>query len=93
VVGQHRGALAANGQLDVLRAAQARAWMWSEVHDELGGRFRRAEAVRSQLAEIEEAVAAGALSPAAAARRLLDAFAPAQQPRDLGDLGRSPTVT
>jgi LAO/AO transport system kinase len=76
VVGEHGTALRAAGELDRLRAAQARAWLWSEVNDELGGRFRRHPAVRAQLGAVEAEVAAGSLSPAAAARRLLDAFSP-----------------
>jgi LAO/AO transport system kinase len=76
VVGEHGTALRAAGELDRLRAAQARAWLWSEVNDELGGRFRRHPAVRAQLRAVEAEVTAGSLSPAAAARRLLDAFSP-----------------
>jgi LAO/AO transport system kinase len=74
-VGEHAGALGASGERERLRARQARAWMWSEVHDELADRFRRHGAVRAGLAAAEDDVAAGRVSPAAAARRLLDAFA------------------
>jgi LAO/AO transport system kinase len=73
-VGEHRSALRADGQLDRLRARQAQAWMRSEVHDELAARFRDHAAVRAQLPTVEAEVAAGVLSPAAGARRLLDAF-------------------
>jgi LAO/AO transport system kinase len=71
---EHGAALAADGQRDRLRAAQARAWMWSEVNDELAARFRRDAGVRAELGSAEAAVVSGELSPAAAARRLLDAF-------------------
>ena len=73
-VGEHEKALRADGALDRLRAGQARAWMWSEVHDELADRLRRHEAVRAELPRIEAQVGAGTLSPAAAARLLLEAF-------------------
>jgi LAO/AO transport system kinase len=73
-IGEHGAALAADGQRDRLRAAQARAWMWSEVNDELAARFRRDDGVRAELGSAEAAVVSGDLSPAAAARRLLDAF-------------------
>jgi LAO/AO transport system kinase len=75
-VGEHRAAVTGAGDLARLRAAQATAWMWSELHDELAARFRHHPAVRAQLAGVEAEVAAGGLSPAAAARRLLDAFSP-----------------
>jgi LAO/AO transport system kinase len=67
-------AVGESGELDRLRARQARAWMWSEVHDELLSDFRAKEEVRRLIAATEAEVTSGALSPAAAARRLLDAF-------------------
>jgi LAO/AO transport system kinase len=73
-IGEHGAAVRAAGELDRRRARQATAWMWSEVHDELAARFRHHDTVRAQLATVEGAVAAGDLSPATAARRLLDAF-------------------
>ncbi len=71
---EFQSALSADGELDEQRARQALAWMWSEVKDELVGDFRRHDQVRSHLGAVEAEVAAGTLSPAAAARRLLDAF-------------------
>ncbi len=55
------------------RARQARAWMWSEVSETLLARLRRHRAVAASLADLEARVMAGTLTPAAAARRLLEA--------------------
>jgi LAO/AO transport system kinase len=49
------------------RAEQACDWMWAEISDTLMDRVRRAP----ELAALERDVAAGRISPAAAARRLL----------------------
>jgi LAO/AO transport system kinase len=73
-VGDFQAAVSADGELDALRARQALAWMWSEVHDDLLDDFKADAGVRGQLASVERAVADGTLAPAAAARRLLDAF-------------------
>ena len=65
--------LGADG-LDELRAQQSTAWMWSEVTDTLRQRLRDHPDVRRLAAELEQAVAAGEVAPAAAAQRMLDAF-------------------
>jgi LAO/AO transport system kinase len=57
-----------------LRADQARSWMWREVTDSVLDRLRRDPEVRRLLHRLEAEVAAGAIAPGAAARRLLDAF-------------------
>jgi GTPase len=64
----------ASGALDRRRAEQAREWMWSEVTDTLLDDFRHDPAVLHEVAALERAVTAGEMSPAAAARELLDAF-------------------
>jgi LAO/AO transport system kinase len=73
-VGDFRAAVADDGELDALRSRQALAWMWSEVYDDLLDDFKADTGVRRQLGAVEQAVGDGTLSPAAAARRLLDAF-------------------
>jgi len=69
-----REALAASGVLGHKRAHQARAWMWSQVHDTLEARLKADPQVAAQLPALERAVMAGELAPATAARRLLQAF-------------------
>jgi LAO/AO transport system kinase len=73
-VTEFREVVGADGSLEQARAAQATAWMWSEVHDDLLDGFRRDPRVHRLLPQLEAEVAAGTTSPTAAARRLLDAF-------------------
>ena len=67
-------AVTGSGELSTHRAAQAVAWLWSELRDDLVGDFRSAPAVQALLPDVERAVASGDLSARAGARRLLDAF-------------------
>jgi LAO/AO transport system kinase len=67
-------AAGASGALDRRRAEQAREWMWSEVTDTLLEDFRRDPGVLEEVHTLEHAVTAGEMSPAAAARQLLDRF-------------------
>ncbi len=62
------------GDLAAKRAAQARAWMWSEVSETVLAALRAHPQVARELADLEAAVMAGRTTPAAAARRLLAAF-------------------
>ena len=71
-----RAAWAESGRLAELRAGQATAWMWNDVHARLGDAVRAHPAVAALAPELEAQVAAGTLSPTTAARRLLDAFWP-----------------
>lgn len=76
MIGTYRDTLGANGDITRRRADQARAWMWSEIQDNLLDAFRRDPAVRAELPGLEKAAAAGTTTPGAAARRLLDLFRP-----------------
>jgi len=64
----------AAGDLAIRRAGQARAWMWSEVSETVLATFRAHPDVARLLPDLEAAVMAGRITPAAAARRLLQAF-------------------
>ncbi len=66
--------LRASGQLDALRAGQARAWLWDELRAGLTERFRRDPRVAEDLRSLEQAVQAGTVTPTAAAQQLLDRF-------------------
>jgi LAO/AO transport system kinase len=63
--------LAGSGQLERLRAHQAKAWMWDEIRGGLIDRFRGRPETRAALPHLEAAVIAGEVSPTAAARQLL----------------------
>ena len=69
-----RAATISSGEADRQRQAQAVAWMWSEVQDTLLDRLRTDPQVGALVAPLEAAVAAGTLSPTAAATRLLEVF-------------------
>ncbi len=70
----YRATLQASGEFDARRAAQARAWMWSEVNDSLVTALQSDPEVRKLIPELEAAASAGRLPPTLAARQLLDLF-------------------
>jgi LAO/AO transport system kinase len=66
--------------LDALRGRQSIAWLWSEVTDTLLARARSRLGLEDTLARLETAVAAGELSPTAAAQEVLRGAT--EQPED-----------
>ena len=60
-----------SGELARRRAEQARQWMWADVTDTLVERLRADPRLRAELEQLEQDVAAGRISPAAAAQRVL----------------------
>jgi LAO/AO transport system kinase len=64
--------LAGTGALPALRSAQAVAWMWDEIRETLLDGFRHDPAVAARWSDVEAQVRAGHLSPASAARSLLE---------------------
>ena len=81
-----RAATLGSGEAEEQRRAQAVAWMWSEVQDTLVDQLRTDPAVGRLVVPLEGDVAAGRISPTAAANRILDAFwaTPSPHPRPLG---------
>jgi len=67
----HRKVLEETGTLASLRAGQATAWMWREVQDQLLESLRSDPAVAAAIPELEGRVAAGEITPSAAAADLL----------------------
>jgi LAO/AO transport system kinase len=66
-----RQARIAAGEFQARRQRQAIDWMWSLINSSLGSRFRHHPQVRHDLEPVSRAVAAGRMTPAAGARRLL----------------------
>jgi len=66
-----RDTIAASGELAHKRKRQAMAWTWHLIDSGLRERFRADHAVRAALPQALEEVAAGTLTPTAAAARLL----------------------
>ncbi len=67
----HEAALRASGAFAERRAAQLLGWMWSELRDAIMRDVLGDDAVAAAASEVERQVAAGELSPVAAAGRLL----------------------
>jgi LAO/AO transport system kinase len=59
------------GEFEAKRRRQAIDWMWALIDGGLRGRFREHPKVRHDLEPVSRAVAAGRMTPAAAAARLL----------------------
>ena len=74
VVLDHREALRATGEFEARRRSQAREWMWTLVGEGLQQAFRRHPGVAGRVEQLERDVEAQRMTPAAAARILLDAF-------------------
>ena len=68
---RHRAALTRAGALEARRAAQASAWLWREVEDSLMATLRADQRLVPAVAALEADVAAGTLTPAAAAHRIV----------------------
>jgi LAO/AO transport system kinase len=70
-----RDTLTRSGALAAKRRRQALDWMNALVEHELHARFYQHPAVKRELAAVREAVAEGAMTPGAAATKLLNAIA------------------
>jgi LAO/AO transport system kinase len=68
---RHHQVMTASGELVLKRKRQAVDWMWALIDSSLRSRFRHHPKVREDLEPVSRAVAAGHLTPAAAAQRLL----------------------
>jgi LAO/AO transport system kinase len=66
--------LSAHSELTARRAAQARAWMWSETSESLLTALKEHPEVRRRLPALENAVTEGRLPPTLAAQQLIDSF-------------------
>ncbi len=71
---EHTAALESSGERQALRKEQARQWMWSLVEEGLRSAFRAHPDVSSRIDPLERAVQNLEISPAAAAKALLEAF-------------------
>jgi LAO/AO transport system kinase len=73
-VERHRSLSEASGAREQIRREQQVRWLWSLLDDRLLERFRRHPAVAALLPSLEQEVAAGRLTPTAAAEQALAAF-------------------
>ena len=72
---RYRDALGGSGEIARRRAGQARSWLWRAITEGLAEALRGDAAVAGLIDEIEAQVAAGELTPGAAAERVLTAYA------------------
>ncbi|MDG1956999.1 MAG: methylmalonyl Co-A mutase-associated GTPase MeaB [Candidatus Binatia bacterium] len=72
LVGKHREALDATGELTERRRQQQLSWFWSMLEDGLRQHFLGREDVKRRLPEMEASVGRASLTPTQAARRLLE---------------------
>jgi LAO/AO transport system kinase len=71
---EHQERMRASGALEEKRRTQQVRWTWQLVRDGLEHRLKAHPAVRSLAPDREKSVLAGELTPALAARQLLDTF-------------------
>ena len=71
---RYRDALQASGQFKSRRAAQARAWMWSDLKDSLITELQNDPEVRKRIPALEAAASEGRIPPTVAAWQLLEIF-------------------
>jgi LAO/AO transport system kinase len=71
---RHREALERAGELATKRARQAHSWLWAEIQAGLVDGLRADPASRQRIQDLEREIAAGALLPPEAARRLVQRF-------------------
>ena len=74
IVKAFRGALTESGELAILRAQQARAWMWAETAELLIVGLKNHSAVKSLVPTLESAVLKGELPATVAAQRLIEHY-------------------
>jgi LAO/AO transport system kinase len=71
---RHQRTLQEAGEFARRRQEQQVEWTWTMVRDAVLGRVERSDGVRSVRGDVEAAVQQGSLTPALAAKRILDAF-------------------
>ena len=72
LIEQYRATMSANGELEKARAAQAKAWLWSEISQTLLETLCADAGVRDRVKALEEAVATGRTSPLVAAQEIVN---------------------
>ncbi len=74
IVQQYQKTLSETGEIEHNRANQAKAWMWSEIKDELVDDMKSDPDVKARVKQLEKKVTDGKLSPTVAAQQLIAIF-------------------
>lgn len=70
----HRRTMVGNGAFEAKRRAQQIRWMWAMIDDRLKSRLRGDEGLKALTQDMENGIAAGKVTPALAADKILAAF-------------------
>ena len=84
-VENYRESMGDSGELSARRAQQLRSWLWSEVSAGLMDALKADADIKRRLSEVEQLVVEGTLTPAAAARSLVESFVEGGPATDLSD--------
>ncbi len=79
-IARFRQVMTDTGELSANRAAQARAWLWSEMAETLIESLQEDPDMKTRVAAIEASVNAGQASPRVAAHELVAIFLASRQP-------------
>ena len=71
---RHQKALEGSGELDTIRAGQARTWLWSEIQDSLIVDLHQKFGDSDLISDLENAVSEGRMPATTAAEQLLDTY-------------------
>lgn len=74
LIEKYRDTMRASGDFAAARASQAQRWLWSETAESLLALLREDPAAAARMQTLEQAVAAGTLSPRVAAQELAQNF-------------------
>lgn len=74
LVEHYRASMGESGEFSARRAEQVRTWLWEEVSASLMDALKADGRVKKRLPDIEQLVIEGTLTPAAAARSLVELF-------------------
>ena len=74
IVQRYQTTLSETGEIEHNRANQAKAWMWSEIKDELVDNMKSDPDVKGRVKQLEKKVTDGKLSPTVAAQQLIATF-------------------
>ena len=63
-----------NGIINKSRGQQAKAWLWNEISSTLLESMRQNDGIRAKVAELEQQVTLGKISPWVAAQEIISTF-------------------
>eukprot|EP01027_Heterolobosea_sp_BB2_P014153 GEZU01020367.1.p1 GENE.GEZU01020367.1~~GEZU01020367.1.p1 ORF type:complete len:508 (-),score=84.08 GEZU01020367.1:93-1616(-) len=73
-MGEFRKTMEKCGELVAQRENQRKRWMWKQIHDELLYRLHKDPVISQKIAELQNQVTAGTLSPRTAADQVMSTF-------------------